>query len=748
MPPKRTFFKYKEEDVIKAIDEISKGAKVRETCRKYNIPHTTVINKMKLKYPVQRKMGPPSILTTQEESLLKTWIIAMAKKGFPVNKEMVVDTVKKIITEENRPNPFKDNTPGRKWFSSFLKRHPDLTARHAESINISRSLVTETALRKWHANLKQYLVAEGVADILEDPERIINADESGFQTSPSSGLVLGPRGFKNFYEIKEKEKENITILGTFTASGTILPPLIIYPYTRIPSEIVRQINEEWCIGKSEKGWMTSKVFYGYIANTLVPKLKEKNTKFPVLLLIDGHKSHINKEVSQLCIDNGIILYSLYPNATHIIQPADVSVFRPLKNSWKKIVNDWKLRTGHRCVTKALFASLLEATFWDISKEVICNGFRKCGLYPFDANAISYEKCMTDSSRHDIPEKPAFIGPEHLLYFESLMSSSRVREFRAAQDSSWTGDESAKELFYVWQKIAKRVNQAAEEQEPNLKVNLQTPQENEHNLEENVLTPPENEINLKENDQTTQQLMKEDSISNVGHLKSRTPSQPESSVISKKHSELKSPSSRKHLQPIGPPFATAIVWPSESPIKGNQKKRKKARLPDAVNSSEWMKYWEEKENIKKEKEEKKALKAANREKKSKKNKKQETDSDEEKPASTRKMKRLRIYSDSDDENVPLIVHKSLEVTQKPKKGDYVIVRYEGEYFPGTVENTDGDLYEISTMTFSAGNTFRWPERCDTIWYQKDAIEEKIAVPTLANSRGFYRVPEMDKFMPKI
>ncbi|GBP16343.1 hypothetical protein EVAR_9936_1 [Eumeta japonica] len=441
-------------------------------------------------------MGPPTILTKQEESLLETWIIA-------INKEMVVETVKKIITDENRPNPFKENTPGRKWFSSFLKRHPDVAT--------------------------QYLVAEGVADILEDPERIINADESGFKTSPSSGLVLGPR-------------------------------------------------------------------------------------------------------------------------------------------------------------------------------------RKCGLYPFDANAISYEKCITDSSRHDIPKKPAFIGPEHLLYFESLMSSSRVREFRANQDSAWTGDESAKELFYVWQKITKRVKQTAVEEEPNLEINLQTMQENIHDLEENV-TSHENE---EENYQTPEQ-MKEDFISNVDHLNTGTPSQPE----------------------------------THSLISQSTKRRKKVRLPDAVNSSEWMQYWNEKENIKKEQEEKKALKAANR-KMSKKNKKKETGSDEEIPAAPRKMRRLRIdsASESDDGNVPLIVHKSLEVTAKPKKGDYVIIRYEGAYFPGTVENTDGDLYKISTMTFSTGNTFHWPEQCDKIWYQKDAVEEKIAVPTLANSQGFYRVPEMDKFMLKI
>lgn len=74
-------------------------------------------------------------------------------------------------------------------------------------------------------------------DILEDPERIINTDESGFQTSPSSGLVLGPRGFKNFYEIKKKEKEYITVLGTFSASRRILPLLIIlYIYNTHMSE--------------------------------------------------------------------------------------------------------------------------------------------------------------------------------------------------------------------------------------------------------------------------------------------------------------------------------------------------------------------------------------------------------------------------------------------------------------------------------------------------------------------------------
>lgn len=94
-----------------------------------------------------------------------------------------------------------------------------------------------------------------------------------------------------------------------------MPILGIYPYERVPSEIARQTPEEFSIGKSTKGWMTARVLYGYIVNSLVQSLKKDNVTFPVLLLIDGHKSHITYEVSQLCTENQIILYALYPNAT-------------------------------------------------------------------------------------------------------------------------------------------------------------------------------------------------------------------------------------------------------------------------------------------------------------------------------------------------------------------------------------------------------------------------------------------------
>lgn len=82
------------------------------------------------------------------------------------------------------------------------------------------------------------------------------------------------------------------------------------------------------------------------------------------------------------------------------------------------------------------------------------------------------------------------------------------------------------------------------------------------------------------------------------------------------------------------------------------------------------------------------------------------------------------------------------------GCYVIVIYENEYFPGRVENIDENQCEVSTMVLSSGNTFRWPEKTDKIWYNYDQVIAKIDDPVCVNKRGFYKIKEMEKYLPNI
>lgn len=68
--------------------------------------------------------------------------------------------------------------------------------------------------------------------------------------------------------------------------------------------------------------------------------------------------------------------------------------------------------------------------------------------------------------------------------------------------------------------------------------------------------------------------------------------------------------------------------------------------------------------------------------------------------------IEIEQEVTDENIPL--RKYSKPAKTYSNGDYVIIQYEGEFFPGEVKNVDNNKFEISTMTFSVGNTFKWPK----------------------------------------
>ncbi|KAI4455755.1 hypothetical protein MML48_9g00000296 [Holotrichia oblita] len=215
-----------------------------------------------------------------------------------------------------------------------IKRWIGTSKFKPEIISGARAAVTENDLRIWFADLEAYLNEENATDILNNPDRIFNADETEVQLCPKTGKVLGPKQCKNFYDIAVgQEKESTTVLANFSASGKITPPCIVYPYKRIPRDVVASIpNYFTIIGRSDTGWMVGPTFFEYVANSFHKWLLENNIELRILFLLDGHTSHINPELADFCREKRILIYCLLASATHIIQPCDVEVFRSLKCS--------------------------------------------------------------------------------------------------------------------------------------------------------------------------------------------------------------------------------------------------------------------------------------------------------------------------------------------------------------------------------------------------------------------------------
>ena len=177
------------------------------------------------------------------------------------------------------------------------------------------------------------------------------------------------------------------MLTTFSADGKVPPGMIVYPYQRPPRDVVAPVPQPWVIGLSNSGWMKSDIFFEYIVNVLDPYLIQQNILKPVVLFLDGHKSHMSYTLSEECSKQHIIISTLLPNSTLILQPADVSVFKPLKSAWKLTVREFQREHPNTVVTRVNFAALIDKTIGLAAKEsAIRNGFRGTQMRSSTQNA--------------------------------------------------------------------------------------------------------------------------------------------------------------------------------------------------------------------------------------------------------------------------------------------------------------------------------------------------------------------------
>lgn len=823
--PGKKILKYPEERMVAAIAAVKEGLGLKKAARQFDVPKTTLLYKVRGVYPEKRKMGPETIFSIEEEKLLSDWVLSTAKAGFPVSKENFLISVTRLARELNKT--FKNDIPGRKWYEAFMKRHPEITLRVSQNLTKSRSEVTSEKLENWFQEVEQFLEETNQKDILNHPKRIFNADESAFFLNPKGGKVLAKKGDKNVYNnINNDEKECLTVLITGSAAGIIAPPLVIFRYKRIPNEIAKSIPKDWGVGCSENGWMTCDTFYSYMTNVFYPWAKE-NTEFPVIFFVDGHCSHLSYHLSEFCQNHGIILIALYPNATHLIQPMDVAVFKTLKASWKEKVLTWRVEHQSEILKRHNFAPLLQRAIDEkVTVTVLENGFRKCGLYPWDPssavkiveNRPSNPPTPRDKNDRVLPSKK-FDQKRHLAYFESFINSSTLEFFQSSPaGEQFTGPVNDLSLFKVWRKMQQEVSKLDEqanitennEQEglfdlsfsnlseiemmTNTSLNLDdllpeyynqdvlpledgadenSPQHSTHDsfkhnsdktVQQSKLTLPlpiseipivinvPSEPNIHTVESTNQEIDEPVTICSESLAPFTnmvfTPQKNSNSSLNIENNCL--PSTSKHDSVLIPsPFKRALFYPAEK-IE-TAKKRKTEKIPSVVTSKQWQDYnkkkIEEKEKKLKEKEEKKKLREIKaNEKLSLKNTKTKT--------KKKTSKIHKVDSDiSDSEGSLSSDHLSETLTDFEGNlynvKDYVVTEYEGEFFPGQIEDKreskDGTEFLISVMAMSGPSGWRWPEKKDVIWYQMKSVVGKIDPPTVANSRGVCLVPAMRKLI---
>ena len=180
--------------------------------------------------------------------------------------------------------------------------------------------------------------------------------------------------------------ENITIVACVNASGTvILPPMIIYRGKSINQELTMDGIAGAMYASSPKSYIDTELFKMWMGRfvMLVPPAR------PILLLLDGHASRMNLQTVQFAKDNGIHMLCLPPHTTHLYQPLDVTMFRPLKTNFSIEAQKLSRKNKKKSLNRYDFNRVLKPA-WQKSFTLsnIEAGFRKCGVWPYNPAAVT------------------------------------------------------------------------------------------------------------------------------------------------------------------------------------------------------------------------------------------------------------------------------------------------------------------------------------------------------------------------
>ena len=127
--------------------------------------------------------------------------------------------------------------------------------------------------------------------------------------------------------------------------------------------------------------MDLKLFADWLKNGFDEALKKQYVQQPVVLLIDGAKVHLSIEALEFCAENKIILYTLYLNATHLIQPLDLALMGLIKKIYEEM-RKWVMANIREVFDKYRFVEVFKATYEQscILQNAV-EGFECSGIVP-------------------------------------------------------------------------------------------------------------------------------------------------------------------------------------------------------------------------------------------------------------------------------------------------------------------------------------------------------------------------------
>ena len=188
--------------------------------------------------------------------------------------------------------------------------------------------------------------------------------------------------------------------------------MMVYPRkNKVPDNVREGCVSNTLFVHSDSGWINADLFlewFKFFINNIPPTR-------PVVLIQDGHSSHVSIELVELACENNIHLLCLPSHTSHILQPLDVGCFKSFKANFSIACHMYLLERPGQVITTNAIASLVHQAWYSSFTAVnILSGFRKCGIHPLNPGEVSDRQLAPSKAVRSQNDQPSVSSTSTLV----------------------------------------------------------------------------------------------------------------------------------------------------------------------------------------------------------------------------------------------------------------------------------------------------------------------------------------------
>ncbi|CAH1972182.1 unnamed protein product [Acanthoscelides obtectus] len=399
MPPKKRK-QWNAEAMKRAVEAVkNKELGTLKASKAFGVPKSTLIDYVISKKPVTLlaiKLGRKPTLTNELEEALVEYALEMERRYFGLRASDVRRLAFQLAIRNGLKHPFscRSAAAGKKWLKSFMSRHPKLSLRKPQGISAARV----EGFTKENVQAFFNLLGSVLPKVGFNPAAIYNVDETSITVQHKHAKVISLKGKRQVAALTASERGAlVTIVTCMNAVGRYIPPMLVFPRKNMKPELLNGAPPGSVARFHPSGWIQQDIFTDWLRHFILHVKPSESEQ--VVLILDGHYSHSrNIDVINIARDNFVHIICLPPHSTNKLQPLDVSFMSPFKTYYPAEIETWLRANPGRVVTSYQISELMgRAYLRAASCEIAVNGFRKCGIFPFQPTIFRDDEFAIHSS---------------------------------------------------------------------------------------------------------------------------------------------------------------------------------------------------------------------------------------------------------------------------------------------------------------------------------------------------------------